>query len=312
MQEPIETLSQDQDTENAIKAFRTKLFKYHGGRMIPEDPAKGESASNGKAEEAGKTVREFVKLMKLQIEDGARCELTGDGAIMQWITRWAAMLVSRFMVGEDGKTGYERRRGRPCNIPVVRCGEKVLYRELKKDHAPGKLEVRMHEGIWLGHARISNEILIGTKAGVVRAFDVRLLPEDRCWDVDLIKGMKGTPAQPDPAVKGAHIPIRVRILPDPDQGTPDVPAADKENEIRKMRITEDSLKKYGYSEECKGCRYALTGVGCRCPRTAGCRSRIMQAMETDEAGRKLLEKDQRRLDERVADFPITTTPGSPL
>ena len=90
--------------------------------MIPEDPARGESASNGKVEEAGKTVREFVKLMKLQIEEEAKCELNENDEIMQWIIRWAAMLVSRFVIGDDGKTGYERRRGRRCTIPVVRCG----------------------------------------------------------------------------------------------------------------------------------------------------------------------------------------------
>jgi len=291
------------DTESPIKAFRTKLFKYHGGRMIPEDPAKGESASNGKIEEAGKTVREFVKLMKLQIEEEAKCELNENDEIMQWIIRWAAMLVSRFVIGEDGKTGYERRRGRRCNIPVVRCGEKVLYRELKKGkHVPGKLEVRMHEGLWLGHARISNEVLIGTKEGVVRAYDVRLLPEDECWDVELIKGMRGTPARPNPAVEGSHIPIKVRVDADvEDKDAPEMPMNAKEGEIRKMRITEDILKKYGYSEDCKGCRHALTGMGSKRSHTAGCRSRLMKAMESDAEGRRILERDEMRLNERMAE-----------
>ncbi len=46
------------------------------------------------------------------------------------------MLVSRFSVGKDNKTPYERRRGRRCNIPLVRFGEKVYYKELRDTKEP--------------------------------------------------------------------------------------------------------------------------------------------------------------------------------
>ena len=45
------------DAENAIVIVRDAVPKYHGGRVVPEGPAKNESQSNGKVEEAGKTVR---------------------------------------------------------------------------------------------------------------------------------------------------------------------------------------------------------------------------------------------------------------
>ena len=51
------------DNENSIKAVRDKVAKYHGGRVIPENPEKGESQSNGRVEEAGKTVREFTRVL---------------------------------------------------------------------------------------------------------------------------------------------------------------------------------------------------------------------------------------------------------
>ena len=44
----------------AIVAVRDAVTKFHGGRVIPEGPAKGESQSNGRAEEAGKTIRGFT------------------------------------------------------------------------------------------------------------------------------------------------------------------------------------------------------------------------------------------------------------
>ena len=45
------------DNERPLVAFRSALGKFHGGTVIPEQSAKGESQSNGRAEEAGKIVR---------------------------------------------------------------------------------------------------------------------------------------------------------------------------------------------------------------------------------------------------------------
>ena len=39
------------DREAALVAFRNAVAKYHGGTVIPEEPAKNESQTNGAAEE---------------------------------------------------------------------------------------------------------------------------------------------------------------------------------------------------------------------------------------------------------------------
>ena len=113
-------------------AFKIAVAKYHGGVVIPEESATNESQSNGRAEEAGKTVREFIRVLKKQLEDKANMKLAGDEPILQWMTRWAAMLCSRFLVGKDGRTAYERRRSRRCRIVVIPFGETVWYREVRK------------------------------------------------------------------------------------------------------------------------------------------------------------------------------------
>ena len=90
-------------------------------------------------------------------------------------------------------------------------------------------------------------------------------------------------------MEGSHIPIKVRVdVEVEEREAPEVSAEAKERDIRKMRITEEILKKYGYSEDCAGCRHALTGMGCKRLHTAGCRSRLMQALESDAEGRRLL------------------------
>ena len=75
--------------------------KKHGGIVSPEQPPKGEHASNGVVEEAGKTIRDMAKVLKLQMESKLGRTLHMKEPITHWLIRWAAMALSRFQVGED-------------------------------------------------------------------------------------------------------------------------------------------------------------------------------------------------------------------
>ena len=105
-------------------------------------------------EEFGKTVGESVTIPNGQLEEKAKMTIQGEDQVMQWMVRWSAMMVSSFLVGHDGKTGSERRRGRKCNMPAFAFDEKVWFRRIR-DNKNIKLGVNvdMQEGIWLGHAR---------------------------------------------------------------------------------------------------------------------------------------------------------------
>ena len=48
-------------------------------------------------------------------------------------------------------------------------------------------------GIWLGHARHTPEIMIGTSKGVVKSWAIRRLPEGQQWDGDMVKNIVGSP-----------------------------------------------------------------------------------------------------------------------
>ena len=54
--------------ESMIVAVREALAKKHGGIVSPEQPPKGEHASNGVVEEAGKTIRDMAKVFKMYLE----------------------------------------------------------------------------------------------------------------------------------------------------------------------------------------------------------------------------------------------------
>ena len=151
-------------------ALRDAVAKFHGGRIVPELPPRGHHQSNGLVEEAGKTTREYCRVLKLQIEacSGHTLEATAD--LSQWLIRWAAMLISRYSVGRDGLTPIERRRGRPCRLPTCIFGECVWYRLIRVgESGVDKFDSEWRKGVWLGHTRNSNEHVIGTPEGVLRA-----------------------------------------------------------------------------------------------------------------------------------------------
>ena len=70
-------------------------------------------------------MREMAKVLKDAIETKIGKKLKLDWCILPWLIRWAAMVLSRFKVGKDGKTPYERRRGRKCMVPTAVFWRKV-------------------------------------------------------------------------------------------------------------------------------------------------------------------------------------------
>lgn len=66
------------------------------------------------------------------------------------------------------------------------------------------------EVIWMGHCTKSNEVLIGTRQEVARAWAVRRKPEDERWRAEEIEAAQGTPPAV-PGRAGPRIPIRVLV-----------------------------------------------------------------------------------------------------
>ena len=233
------------DGEPAIVALRESVAKYHGGRVIPEQSATGESQSNGKIEVSGKIIRGMIKIYKHQLEEMADMKLESKDVVMQWMIRWAAMAYSRYKKGEDGKTAYERQ-GRKCRMDVMPFGETVLYRKLEETGDRKRiLESKWAEGIWLGHARKSNEVMIGTANGVIRAWSVRRMPDDKKWNRELIKNLKGTPQKHNPNMPGAEVRIDVAV-PEPQFPPPeDIYRPAREEGHRRTYLRRSDFDRFG-------------------------------------------------------------------
>ena len=292
------------DGEAAIVALRDAVAKFHGGRVVPELPPRGHHQSNGLVEEAGKTTREYCRVLKLQIEgcSGYTLETTAD--LTQWLIRWAAMLISRYSIGRDGLTPIERRRGRPCRLPTCIFGECVWYRLIRVgESGVDKFDTEWRKGVWLGHTRNSNEHVIGTAEGVLRAYSIKRLDPEERWNKDLIAAVRGTPQQPDPRRQGFRVPIRVSFDEPTSDGVPPPPVVseDRPRDIRRMNITSKLLEKYGFTEGCEGCRFKRANLGEIRKHSEACRARLMEAMDGDDWGRAAKAYEEERLTKRLAE-----------
>ena len=131
--------------------------------------------------------------------------------------------------------------------------------------------------MWLGHARCSNECLIGTDEGVVRAYIVIRKPAGERWNAEKIRSMRGTPQSPDPKSNSIHVPIRIH-LEEAAQDAEETSRLPRAEGVRRRRITAQTLRRYGFTEGCDGCTYARAGMGEHRGHTEECRRRIEEEM----------------------------------
>ena len=117
--------------------------------IIPINSPVGESACNGRVENAVRRTQEKIRAFRRQLEVGIGQAIPDQAPIMAWIGKWAAELISKYSPREDGKTPYERIGHETCKVPLVLFGESVMYLPMKTTRG-SKGTPAKKPGIWLG------------------------------------------------------------------------------------------------------------------------------------------------------------------
>ena len=160
------------DQEPAIKAIMEEAGRVRaaggGGKYIMEESPVGSSASNGVVERAIQSVQGQVRVMKDALEAKWGVKLGAKHSVVPWMIEYAAVLLNRFEVGKDGKTAYERSKGRSSKTLGVEFGEAVLWKRKPVGGALGKFTCFWEDGVYLGLRASSGEMTIGDERGVWR------------------------------------------------------------------------------------------------------------------------------------------------
>ena len=96
------------------------------GETIPENSPTYSHQSNGVAERAVQSVEGAIRTMRSALEERIAGKLDVDDSIWPWITEYASYLLNRLEVGKDGKTAYERSKGKSAKVTGIEFGEAVL------------------------------------------------------------------------------------------------------------------------------------------------------------------------------------------
>ena len=184
------------DLLNVISKRRAAASKMEGvtlgsavppvARTIHEQSPVADSQSNGFIERAIQDIEGQVRTIKSDFEPRAGEKIPSSHDLIPWLVEYAAVLLNRGRVSADGKTSYERLKGKRAAMAGMSFGERIQWRSSvpAKDRR-FKMEVAWQQGIFLGQRTVSGEFLVGTKEGVFRSRTVARLPVEKRWQDNL-------------------------------------------------------------------------------------------------------------------------------
>ena len=178
------------DQEPSIQYFIKDLInsRPEGQTVIEESPVKS-SGSNGIIERSVQGVEGHLRALLIAFEGRIGREINTLEPIVTFMPEYAAYLLNRREIGKDGKTAYERCKGKKATVLGIEFGEKLLYKVRPKEKME-KINARWEYGIFVGVRRRSGELWISMKDKIIAVRSVRRIPKEERWGEDCVKWVK--------------------------------------------------------------------------------------------------------------------------
>ena len=186
------------DQENAVKNLVDMIRDSRTHETAVINTPKGSSASAGGIERASCEVEKQIRTLRSLFEENYGESLGLDHKMLPFLVRHCAWQITHYQVKSDGKTTYERLRGRPYQGQVAEFAEVVHFRDPRKAADMPKLDDRWSLGLWLGKSLASDEHYVGISGGVRRCRSIWRRPENQRWDRKMLTEMNGDPWNPTP------------------------------------------------------------------------------------------------------------------
>ena len=213
------------------------------------------------AERGVQTVEGQVRVLKDALEMRLETEILSNYNILAWLVEFAGTVVNRYEVGRDGKTPYERLRGKQSRLIGLEFGEKVNFRRTGTRMA--KFDSLWSDGVFLGFRSISGEVVVGTRDGVFKTRTVQRKAYEHRWGKENLDMVGGVPwkTSPDGGDEEAIMPAIDIGMEMPEVEIPSVPTEDQRPIPRRLYIKARDIERHGATVNCKGCVATLRGQG---------------------------------------------------
>ena len=152
--------------EPAILDLMGEVARLRGDLpTVLEHGAPGDSQSNGFVERAIRSVEDMIRTHKLALEEKIGEVLKVDTAAMAWLVEHCADILNKCQQGKDGRTPYERLRGKQFSGSMLEFGSQVMLKVMDKVSG-GVMQERWVEGTWLGSRFTTLEHLVARMSGL--------------------------------------------------------------------------------------------------------------------------------------------------
>ena len=138
------------DQEPAISSLINRV-REACPNIVEERSKLHDSASNGVVERAIQQVEKLLRVHLLSLENKLCGKIPVDHPVVSWLIQHVSDLINKFLVGHDGRTAYERLRGKPYRGEIVEFGSKVLCKPPDKLRG-GSMRSRWDLAVWVGKA----------------------------------------------------------------------------------------------------------------------------------------------------------------
>lgn len=281
------------DQEPAIMSLvdtigRLKVAK--GGRWIVEASPVGSHASNGVVERAIQSVQGQVRVMKDALEAKWKVKIPAASAVIPWLMEYSAYLLNRFEVGHDGKTAYERCKGKKARSAGIEFGEAIMWRRKPTGGALGKLSVMWNDGVFLGIKGKTGEYIVGDAKGVWKTRTLQRKPLEERWPSSNAELIRWTPwrlSEEDAKMDGEKLEV-IRVEPR-FEGEEREPGVEFGTVPRRGKIMRKDLEEHGYTAGCEGCKAALAGKQARA-HSEKCRKRFEEILKDEPRMKGAVER----------------------
>ena len=244
------------DNEEAINALRRRVMALHPGATLEQTPAAYEHESNG------------------VIENGNQGRIPCSHPVFSWLTEYTGDVLSKHLVGKDGKTPYERLFGKPVHEEALEFAELLWWRPPRTAGYNVLMEPRWRSGIWLGRKWGSTiHVVFDTEGGQVHEVRaVQRRPATERWSLAAVQAIETVPR----ILRRASADEAAPVIIEPAEGIPDVPPPPPVNRgPNRIYIEDADLRTYGYTAGCSRCMHMRAGLPCRGLRhQEACRQRI--------------------------------------
>ena len=289
------------DQEPAVKSIVEGVGKAKAadgsGKYIVENSPVGASQSNGVVERGIQSIMALARVLLSAVQAKWGLEVPIEHPFLCYLVEYAAVLLNRFEVGADGKTNYERNKGKKATTLGLELGEAVLWRRKKIGGALGKLTTLWEDGVYLGIMGKSGEIIIGDGKGVWKTRSVHRKPAGDRWDpssIDLVRHPPWRTSDEDPNMDGEMPEVMKMVM-------TEVERENLKEELtvpKRVYLTKDDFEKFGYSGKCQGCKSILKNAT-RQSHSEACRKRLEKELEGTERSTKAKQREHKFFEETL-------------